>query len=112
MNFLSCDREQAFLMPPGPAGLAAGGSSGVVRVGVGEGDGSGRDARDDCFRGKAVVPTDTLSAIALDGGCCTKPSAKTWAALAVTVAGGAGSAEAGQGVPRPSDDFRLFRPHP
>src|SRR5438874_5747782 len=47
-------------------------------------------------------------ASAVDGGCCTKLSAKTWAALAVTVTDGAHSAEAGQGAPRTSDDLRLF----
>jgi hypothetical protein len=45
-------------------------------------------------------------------GCCAKPVAKTWAALAVAVAERAGSAEAGQGALRASDDLRLFRPHP
>src|ERR1700681_2555473 len=49
----------------------------------------------------------------LTGGHCTdKPSAKTWAALAVTVAERARSAEAGQGALRASDDLRLFRPRP
>jgi hypothetical protein len=46
------------------------------------------------------------------GGCCTKPSAKTSAALAVTVAERARSAEAEQSAPRASHDLRLFRPHP
>src|SRR2546423_1155707 len=50
------------------------------------------------------------SAFAFTRGCCTKLSAKTWAALAVVVAEGAGSAEAGQGAPRASDDLRLFEP--
>jgi hypothetical protein len=39
-------------------------------------------------------------------------TAKTWAALAVTAADGAESVEAGRGAPRPSDELRLFRPHP
>jgi hypothetical protein len=46
------------------------------------------------------------------GGCCTKPSTKTWAALAVTVAEGAGSAEAGQGAPRASGTLAAFSPPP
>ena len=41
-NFIACDRDQALLLPPDRAGLAAGGSSRVVRVGRGRGDGSGR----------------------------------------------------------------------
>src|SRR5450759_4054583 len=44
--------------------------------------------------------------------CRTNPSTKTWAALAVTVAEEARSAEAGQSAPRASDDLRLFRPGP
>jgi len=51
-------------------------------------------------------------AVAFVGGCCTKPFAKTWAALALTVAEGPRSAEAGQGAPRASDDLPLFRPRP
>jgi hypothetical protein len=52
-----------------------------------------------------------LSQLVVDS-CCTKPSTKTWAALAVTPAEGAGSAEAGQRAPWASDDLRLFRPRP
>jgi hypothetical protein len=49
--------------------------------------------------------------LAFDGGCCTKPSAKTWAALAVTVAEGPSCAEAGQGAPRTSETTcRFFEP--
>jgi hypothetical protein len=46
------------------------------------------------------------------GGCCTKPSSRSWAALAVTAVEGAGSAEAEQSAPWSSDDLRVFRPHP
>jgi len=48
----------------------------------------------------------------LDGGCCTKRSAKTWAGRAVTVAEVARSAEDEQSAPRVSHDLRLFRPRP
>lgn len=41
-----------------------------------------------------------------------KPSARTWAALAATAAEGAVSPEVEQSAPGPSDDFRIFRPHP
>jgi hypothetical protein len=41
-------------------------------------------------------------------GCCTKLSAKTRPALAVTVADRAHSPAGGQGAPRASDDLRLF----
>ena len=46
------------------------------------------------------------------GRCCTKPSAKTCAALAVTAVEGPGGAEAEQTALRPGDDLRAFRPHP
>jgi hypothetical protein len=59
--------------------------------------------------GPSVAPAVTPAA---DGDCCTKPSTRTWAALAVMVAEGAGSAEAGQVGPRASDDLRLLRPRP
>ena len=45
-------------------------------------------------------------------GCFTKPSAKTWAALAVTGAEGPGSAEAEPSAQPASHDLQLFRPRP
>src|SRR5205823_33130 len=53
---------------------------------------------------KAGVLAAKLETLATDGGCCTKPSAKTWAARAVTAADGPESVEAGQGSPRPSHE--------
>src|SRR5207244_11274128 len=66
-------------------------------------------SRCDTFHVVAIVGSRLAPTTAHRRGCCTKPSAKTWAALAVAVAEGAGSAEAGQGAPRASDDLRLFR---
>jgi hypothetical protein len=67
-----------------------------------------------CFvlRERACADHQTLRSHVVVDSCRTKPSAKTWAALAVTVAEGARSAEAEQGAPRASHDVRLFRPHP
>jgi hypothetical protein len=63
-------------------------------------------------QGKGEALAVDLGALAPDGGCCKKPSAKTRAALAVTVAEGPRSSEAGQGAPRASDDLLLFRTRP
>jgi hypothetical protein len=49
--------------------------------------------------------------LARDGGCCTKPSTKTCASLAVTAVEGAQTAEVEQSALRPNDDLRRFRPH-
>jgi hypothetical protein len=61
---------------------------------------------------KAAVSQTLRRASACRRGCFTKPSAKTWAPLAVTVAQGPGSAEAGQGPSWASDDLPLFRARP
>jgi hypothetical protein len=68
--------------------------------------------------GRTLLGTDALSfatwedALRFFGGCRTNPSTRTCAALAVTAVAGAGSAEAEQSAPRPSNDLRVFRPHP
>src|SRR5271165_930075 len=59
--------------------------------------------------GEAEVCSAGARTPGLRRGCCTKPSARTWATLAATVAEGPGSAEARQGAPRASDDLPLFR---
>src|SRR5438477_258927 len=69
----------------------------------------GRDRLEDAsVSSRARVCSAPGGATAFMRGCCTKASAKTWAALPVTVAEGARSADAGQGAQRASEDLRLF----
>jgi hypothetical protein len=62
------------------------------------------------FGPEAGVMRPSSRARAVDGGCCTKPSARTWSALTVTAVHGAGSAEAERGAPLLSDAFGFFDP--
>ncbi len=65
-----------------------------------------------CFAKHARVSRGASETPAFRRGCCTESSTKTWAALAVTVAEGAGGAEGAEGAPRGSDDPPLSRPRP
>ena len=49
---------------------------------------------------------------ALDGGCCTKQSAKTWATLVATAAEGLGASRPARARHGRATDLRLFRPYP
>jgi hypothetical protein len=97
------------LRPTGLRGKSTGHSGLVFDT---ESERGSADASGCCSSSRASVNAGLVRTLARSGGCCTKPSAKTWAAPAVTVAERARSAEAGQGAPRASDDLWLFRPRP